>query len=120
MKKFVIITTFLFLCLPFVLIKTIFPFYRFGMFAEPVKTEAQTEYFKVYYQNKEGYKKVFDGTEIGLSKSVYATMMRNYHYKNKEVELLEKTAHVINNDAQFWEMWRVSQTDSTQIGIWQP
>ena len=120
MKKYIIITSLILLCIPFVLIKTVYPFFRFGMFAEPIKTTAQTESFKVYYETATGQKQVFDGTAIGLSKTVYGNMMRNYYYKKKASELLEKTATVSKNEAITWEMWRFTQQDSVLVEQWKP
>lgn len=112
--------SFILLSLPFVFLKTIYPFFRFGMFAEPVKTTVQTESFVVYYQTSTGEKRAFDGTQIGLSKTVYANMMRNYYYKNKVTDLLEKTATVIENKSISWEMWHKHEQDSVRVGEWKP
>ncbi len=37
---------------PFIFMRTLFPFYRFGMFAEPVKGEAFEEKFEITYMEK--------------------------------------------------------------------
>ena len=120
MKKTIIIGFILLLTLPFIFIKTLFPFYRFGMFAEPVKTSTQTERLSIRYQQENGLWTSFDGTEIGLSESVFASLMRKHHYQDQEVELLQKTASVYQKAIIVWEMWRFEQQDSTRIGSWQP
>lgn len=119
MKKTVIISFLLLLLLPFIFIKTVFPFYRFGMFAEPVKAAAQTEKFQVRYRQQQKWIP-FKGTEFGLSKSVFAAMMRKAHYQNQVEEFLQKTASVVKVKATTWELWRFEHQDSTKVGQWQP
>lgn len=120
MKKTIIISFLLLLSLPFIFIKTLYPFYRFGMFAEPVKTSIQTEKFSIHYQQLDGKWIEFLGPEIGLSKSGYSILMRKHYYQNQVVELLQKTASVVKNQHNAWEMWRITQHDSTKVGQWHP
>ena len=115
----VIISFLCLLTLPFIFIKTFFPFYRFGMFAEPVKTEIQLEKFQIRYQQNQAWVRI-EGIEFGLSKSVFATLMRKAYYQHQEVELLRKTALVMKAATATWEMWRYDGQDSTKIGEWQP
>lgn len=120
MKKTVIISTIILLVLPFVLIKTIFPFYRFGMFAEPIQHTAQKEHFLLKYQLENKTWVIFDGTEVGLSKSVFAAKMRQAHYQQKESELIRKTASVFPKAALSWELWKIDALDSSRVEKWQP
>ncbi|MGB0521621.1 MAG: hypothetical protein ACPGJS_01615 [Flammeovirgaceae bacterium] len=90
------------------------------MFAEPINTEVQTEKFFVFYQDEQKNWQQFDGTAIGISRNVYAAMMRKYHYQQQGELLLEKTASLVKHEVLVWEMWRVSPTDSVQVGQWQP
>ena len=47
LKKIVIITFLILIFIPFVLIRDIFPFFRFGMFAEAIKRNSQKEVFRI-------------------------------------------------------------------------
>ena len=85
---------------PFVLQRTIFPFYRFGMFAEPLTSHTQLELFWVEEGGKE-----FDSEEIGLLHSNWNQLMRNYHYRNEGEKLLQQTAKAVNRTGE-WKLLR--------------
>lgn len=120
MKKAVVLGTCLCLCVPFVFIKSFFPFYRFGMFAEPVKTETQTEQFYVYYQIQSGSWKAFEATAIGLNEGVYGSIVRKHVYQNQAQTLLQKTGETAELNAVAWQLWQVIDRDSSQIAVWKP
>ncbi len=79
------VTTILFigLLIPFILITDIFPFVRFGMFAEPIKKALQTEKFILYSTNNAGERKVFDPELIGINTNTFHYLCRNYYYRNE-------------------------------------
>ena len=79
--------------IPFIFQKSIFPFYRFGMFAEPPKQAAIQEEFKVLVAEK-GIFKDFDAQSVGLYPSVFNQLLRNYYYRNEAKEFLR----IINTD----------------------
>ena len=102
MKKIIIYTTFFCLITPFVLIKTIYPFFRFGMYAEPQNQELEEESFHIFYQ-KDSLLIEFDETSIGFDNSVFDYMKRNYYYRNQAGDFLRKL-HTINK-AQQVDQW---------------
>ena len=118
-KNVFIIITILLLCIPFILIKTLFPLFRFGMFAEPIKAK-QKEKLLVKYQLLDNSWVTFKGTEFGLSESGYQALIRKHYYTNKADELLQKTHQTVPFKAIKWELWQFQQLDSTRVVSWTP
>lgn len=90
----------LLLWVPFILLTDLFPFMRFGMFAEPVKTIQQTEFFilTITHQNKESE---FDPKLSGIPTQTFNYLTRNYYYKNQISTLLKsivKSNNISKND----------------------
>lgn len=80
--------------LPFVVLTDFFPFVRFGMFAEPVKSSGQVEQFVILAQ------KVTQKTEIneqlmGLHKGQLDYLYRNYYYRHQSDLLLKRVAGLV-------------------------
>ena len=76
-----IMTTIMFIGLlaPFILITDFFPFLRFGMFAEPIKKDIQTEKFIVYKTDLQGSDSLFNPEEIGINPNTFLYLCRNYY-----------------------------------------
>jgi hypothetical protein len=87
-----IMTTILFggLLIPFILITDIFPFLRFGMFAEPVKKAIQTERFVVLQTDLLGRQTIFNPENIGINPNTFHYLCRNYYYRNETSLLADK------------------------------
>ncbi|HSZ26503.1 MAG TPA: hypothetical protein VK766_12315 [Cytophagaceae bacterium] len=85
-------TTILFggLLIPFILITDIFPFLRFGMFAEPVKKAIQTERFVVLQTDLLGRQTIFNPENIGINPNTFHYLCRNYYYRNETSLLADK------------------------------
>ncbi|HVD98127.1 MAG TPA: hypothetical protein VNB90_07965 [Cytophagaceae bacterium] len=77
------------LLVPFVLITDIFPFMRFGMFAEPITRSVQTEKFVIYQLDATGNKNLLHPERIGINPNTFYYLCRNYFYRN-EAELFSK------------------------------
>ena len=82
------------LWIPFVLLTDLFPFMRFGMFAEPIKTDKQTEVFIVTSQIG-NFEREITEQELGIKASNFNYLARNYHYKNKDSLLLQNIAKAL-------------------------
>ncbi|UZR94610.1 hypothetical protein [Chondrinema litorale] len=93
--NFLRISFFLTFIIPFILQKSIFPFYRFGMFAEPVINKVQTEKFEILIEYNKHKKEVFNAQERGLYESIFTYLMRNYYYRNQTEEILKVAADQI-------------------------
>jgi hypothetical protein len=109
------------LLVPFILITDIFPFLRFGMFAEPIKSQMQTEKFILYCTNTKGEKIVFNPTSIGINSNTFHYLCRNYYYRN-ETKLFSKKIFLSSKEPiQEIEIKRVTSSkessDTLTIGI---
>ncbi|WPP50898.1 hypothetical protein [Catalinimonas niigatensis] len=82
------------LFIPFILQETFYPFFRFGMFAEPVKRSIQTEqFFLVAYQNEGGFD--FQIAELtGIQRSKLDYLLRNYYYRNEADQFLKQVSRL--------------------------
>jgi hypothetical protein len=81
----------LLLWLPFVLMTDLFPFMRFGMFAEPVKTTRQTEFFIITLK-RGNTEKVIDPNTSGIPEQTLNYLARNSYYQQRADELLRTVA----------------------------
>lgn len=81
----------LLLWLPFVLMTDLFPFMRFGMFAEPVKTTRQTEFFIITLKRGNN-EKVIDPITSGIPVQTLNYLARNSYYQQRADELLSTVA----------------------------
>jgi hypothetical protein len=75
------------LWLPFVLLTDLFPLMRFGMFAEPIKTQKQTEYFMVSLQHG-NQEKIVSPNISGIPEQTFNYLARNCYYQDKAQILL--------------------------------
>lgn len=88
----------LLLWLPFVLMTDLFPFMRFGMFAEPVKTVQQTEYF-IITQKRGKTEKVIDPNTSGVPVQTLNYLVRNSYYQKRADLLLSTVAKSVKIQA---------------------
>ncbi len=70
------------------LLTDLFPFMRFGMFAEPVHNNVQTEYFYVVAVSH-GKENLLDTESIGLSPSSFNYLARDNFYQKRSRVLLD-------------------------------
>ncbi len=109
-KKVIICGMLLCLWIPFILITDIYPFFRFGMFAEPVKQAVQLEQFAIRYEDTQGSLHLVSPLQLGIGSLPY--LMRNYYYRNESAELL-KHLHTIYTAKQpkaisQWQLLRIT------------
>lgn len=80
---------------PFVLQQTFYPFFRFGMFAEPIQRDIQQEMFALSGIRPNGVVEVEISTHTGISKSNLDYLLRNYYYRNEAHDFLRKTSNLL-------------------------
>lgn len=88
-KNRVLLIAVILLFIPFMLITDIFPFMRFGMFAEPVRKEIQTETFLLFDPES---KEIVDPKNLGFHGSSFQYLARNYFYRNESKVFMSKLA----------------------------
>lgn len=127
LKRVVILTILTGIFIPFILLTDFFPFFRFGMFAEPVKQAIQMEQFAIRYTNNRQQTHLLDLSKVGLSSATY--LMRNYFYRNQSKRLLANIHQIFPQSGQVkeWNLLRITspiglphQTDTTQVAIFRP
>ncbi len=98
---------------PFVLLNDLYPFFRFGMFAEPVARAVQTENFLLGYTDVSGKTHFVQPAGVGLRSLPY--LMRNYYYRG-EAETFLRNIHRLHpkkNQIAGWQLLRV--TSPTEV-----
>ncbi len=110
--------------LPFVLLTDLYPFFRFGMFAEPVSRTVQTERFILRYVDAGGTPYPVEPADVGLSGLAY--LLRNYYYRGEAERLLANLhqLHPHKARAAEWQLLRITtpartyQPDTTIVSKW--
>ncbi len=126
MKRTVTWIMLLGVAVPFVLLTDVYPFFRFGMFAEPVRRSVQTERFVVRYLDASSRPHLVAPAEVGLGELVY--LLRNYHYRGQTDRLLQRLhgLHPRRNEAAEWQLLRITtpahvyRPDTSLAGRWKP
>jgi hypothetical protein len=124
MKRTVIYLMLLGVTVPFVLLTDVYPFFRFGMFAEPVSRAVQTERFVVRYLDDFGRPHAVNPAEVGLGELVY--LLRNYYYRGETERLLQRLhgLHPRRAAATEWQLLRITtpaeayRPDTSLAGSW--
>lgn len=118
-KNRILLITVSLLLIPFMLITDVFPLMRFGMFAEPVKEEVQTEIFLPVDKNS---KKILDPVRIGFHGSSFQYLARNYYYRSEISDFLKKVNSMEKVKAASIDLLKVTfppgapeQADTTYI-----
>lgn len=97
-KNTTILAMFFCLLVPFVLLNNFYPFWRFGMFAEPVKSQIQTEQFKIYRSyssdSSSGIPEYFSPENIGFDENQFLYIARNYYYKSQTTFFLKEVSRL--------------------------
>jgi len=111
LRNYVIITMLVCITIPFILLTDIFPFLRFGMFAEPVKTEIQKEYFEVSYLDASKKEKILDSKLIGIEPHFFYYLGRNYYYRKEPDKFLKNIAQIFkkyDNNVSEWQLKKIT------------
>lgn len=111
LKNSTISFMFFLILLPFILVSNFYPFFRYGMFAEPVKAEKKLEKFIIYYTNTQNKKCTFSSENIGFNEGHFQYIIRNHYYNSKGLFLL-KNLHKINANPNIktWELYQTSES----------
>src|SRR5436189_63115 len=111
LRNYVIITMLVCITIPFILLTDLFPFLRFGMFAEPVKTEIQKEYFEVSYLDDSNKEKKLDSKLIGIEPHFFYYLGRNYYYRKESGKFLKNIAQIFkkyDNNVSEWRLKKIT------------
>lgn len=97
---------FLGMTLPFVFFKSIYPFYRFGMFAEPaaLSTHPKEIFFATYRLSKETCH--FSPESVGMPQSQWELLSRNYYYRGESDKFL-KTLQTVITSSSDWRLFKI-------------
>ena len=81
---------------PFVLQQTFYPFFRFGMFAEPIRREIQQEMFALSGIRADGSYEIEISAYTGINKSNLDYLLRNYYYRDEAHDFLRKISELMD------------------------
>ena len=95
--------------LPFIMVTDLFPFMRFGMFAEPIRHEIQKEYFQIVVYPENNKEKNLNPQLIGIENHFYEYITRNYFYRGEGVLLLQKVESLLPFPCRKLELNRFSR-----------
>jgi len=107
MQKRVTWLFFISLAIPFILMRDVYPMFRFGMFAEPVRKETLREKIIIYYGNTESLKE-FSAQMIGMNVSVFEQVKRKYFYLQKTPTLLSYLDSLTGFQYPTWRLERIA------------
>jgi hypothetical protein len=110
LQKTVIIGMLTAICVPFILLTDVYPFFRFGMFAEPVTQEIQMEQFAVRYIDQNKTVHLLDPAKVGLGSLAY--LMRNYYYRQQSEIFLQYIHQLYHarSDIKEWQLLRITSS----------
>jgi hypothetical protein len=102
----------LLLLLPFIFLRDIFPFMRMGMFAMPYRNEANKEAFKVTFGSRHNPDSIWELSEkdLKLNKAHWHYLMRNHHYRNEQLRLMQSIAPLLTDSVQLIRFHRSTDT----------
>jgi hypothetical protein len=109
LKNTVIVSVTLIALVPFVLLNDLFPFFRFAMFAEPVKSAVQTEYFEVTILTEDNREEVFNPAYKDINSTDLNYLCRNYFYRKQGELFLVRLSDSFSNEKNIKE-WRIKRT----------
>lgn len=116
--RLVVATIVLFsLLFPYVFQQSFFPFFRFGMFAEPVTRSIQKEYFLLAGIDARDRLHTDLYKFSGIRKSRMDYLLRNYFYRKEVDYLMKETAQLLPEDVPFDTliMLRILDGDTTEV-----
>ncbi len=93
--------------MPFVGQTDLYPLFRFGMFAEPIRQKIQTETFVLSVIETNGKQRWVDPAETGLGSLEY--LMRNYYYRHETDTLLRRIHRIAPQPVavRAWQLVRI-------------
>jgi len=125
-KKYILFFVIIGIVLPFIFLKDVYPFHRFGMFAEPVKYQAQEEKFYIFYKIKSQNKFIeLKASTIPLNANAFEMQLRKHHYQKKHADFISIFDKLIRNKINLkedpkndkklnWKWYHVIQKEDSQ------
>jgi len=115
LKNGVTISIIILALIPFILLTDLFPFFRFGMFAEPLKFSIQTESFYVTIIRDDSKEEMFDPQKYSINSADFNYLCRNYYYR-KEGELFLKNLSSLFKEEGIreWRIKKISYADNSE------
>jgi hypothetical protein len=110
LKNGITISIIILALIPFVLLTDLFPFFRFGMFAEPLKSSIQTEYFHVSVIHSDGKEEIFDPQKYSVNSADLNYLCRNYFYRQEGEKFLSNLSGAFHE--KDIKEWRIKRTTS--------
>lgn len=109
-KKTITLFFFIATLVPFILVNSYFPFYRYGMFAEPAQKNDlnNQELLFIRYTFKSDSSERFNPESIGIQEGHFGYMLRNFYYLNNvqqvfsQLHQISKKKHKIHS----WKLYR--------------
>ena len=107
-KKILIVGMTIAVWVPFILLTDLYPFFRFGMFAEPVRESIQMEQFAIQFIAADGNWQVLSPEQLGISSLAY--LMRNYYYRDQSAAFLRHihSIYPARDSVKEWQLLRVT------------
>lgn len=117
MQKILTVCVLLGLLVPFILQTTLYPLFRFGMFAEPVRYTIQTERFELWYRPASSHLQPIPASSLRVQKSTLDYLLRNYYYRHETDLFLERAKLLLPDTLQLYPLaiLRIVGTDTTQV-----
>jgi hypothetical protein len=109
--------------LPFILLKDAYPFHRFGMFAEPIKHQAQNEKFYIFYTLDKTHFIELKPQTIPINANAFEMQLRKHHYQKKHADFISVFDKIIKNKMNLkedlnkdlkWKWYHVTQNENLQ------
>lgn len=85
--------------IPFIFQTTLYPFFRFGMFAEPVRYDIQEERFILMKTLSSGKTTPYVPENLGIGKNKLDYLLRNYYYRNETQQLIQHLQALLPDSA---------------------
>lgn len=92
--------------LPFIMVTDLFPFMRFGMFAEPIRHDIQKEYFQIVIYPENAKEEILNPQLVGIEDHFYGYIIRNYFYRGEGYLLLRKIETLLPSPSKKLELKR--------------
>ncbi len=117
-KKIVWASLFFALVLPFIFQTTFYPFFRFGMFAEPVRFDMQEEHFLLVRKSPAGQAVPYEPDKIGIGKNKLDYLLRNHYYRKEMPQFLDELSTLLPDSMrnETLKVLRIVGQDTSIVG----
>ena len=111
-RNTVIIISLVILFTPFIFISNLFPFMRFGMYAETVAKDKGVEVFEL--RNKET-NQITTIEELPIPESILNDLLRNYYYKREIASCLKNIYSITQEPICIYKKVIIGSTEKTEL-----